>query len=86
MYAQSNSTDWETYSIPNVCSFKVPPTMEVRLPDSFFGRFVKSVHQSSFYEMICNECDLFFEEAQIVLQPKGLNGDPFSNEFSGCQQ
>ena len=81
MYAQSNPTDWETYSIPNVCSFKVPSTMEVRLPDSFFGRFVKSVHQSSFYEMICNECDLFFEEAQIVLQPKGLNGDPFSNEF-----
>lgn len=79
--AQTTPKGWETYSIPRTCSFAIPSTMEVRLPDSFFGRFVKSVHQSSFYEMICNECDLFFEEAQIVLQPKGLNGDPFSNEF-----
>ena len=81
IYAQSNSADWETYSIPNVCSFKVPPTMEVRLEDSFHGRFVKSMHQSSFYEMLCNECDIFFEEAKLVLQPKGLNGDPFSDEY-----
>lgn len=84
IYAQSNPTDWETYSIPNVCSFKVPPTMEVRLEDSFHGRFVKSVHQSSFYEMLCNECDIFFEEAKLVLQPKGLNGDPFSDEYQNA--
>ncbi len=81
IYAQSNPTNWEMYSIPNVCSFKVPPTMEVRLEDSFQGRFVKSMHQSSFFEMLCNECDLFFEEAKLVLQPKGLNGDPFSDEY-----
>ena len=55
--------------------------MEVRLDDSFHGRFVKSVHQSSFYEMLCNECDLFLEEAKLVLQPKGLNSDPFSDEY-----
>ena len=79
--AQTNPDDWSTYSIPNVCSFKVPPTMEVRLEDSFHGRFVKSVHQSSFYEMLCNECDLFLEEAKLVLQPKGLNGDPFSDDY-----
>jgi hypothetical protein len=55
--------------------------MEVRLPESFVGRFVKSVHQSSFYEMMCDECDLFFDEAKIVLHPKGLNNDPFGDEF-----
>lgn len=81
IYAQSDLADWETYLIPNVCNFKVPPTMEVRLEDSFQGRFVKSMHQSSFFEMLCNECDLFFEEAKLVLQPKGLNGDPFSDEY-----
>lgn len=79
--AQTNPDDWSTYSIPDVCSFKVPPTMEVRLEDSFQGRFVKSMHQSSFFEMLCNECDLFYEEAKLVLQPKGLNSDPFSDEF-----
>ena len=81
IYAQSDPSNWETYSIPNVCSFKVPPTMEVRLEDSFQGRFTRSFRRSSFYEMLCNECDLFFEEAQIVLQPKGLNKDPFSDEY-----
>lgn len=81
IYAQSNLTNWETYSIPNVCSFKVPPTMEIRLENSFHGRFVKSMHQSSFYEMLCDECDIFLEEAKLVLQPKGLNGDPFSDDY-----
>lgn len=81
LHAQTTPTGWETYSIPGVCSFAIPSTMEVRLPDSFVGRFVKSVHQSSFYEMMCDECDLFFDEAKIVLQPKGLNSDPFSDEF-----
>ncbi len=79
--AQTKPKGWETYSIPGVCSFAIPNTMEVRLPDSFVGRFVKSVHQSSFYEMMCDECDLFFDEAKIVLHPKGLNNDPFSDEF-----
>ncbi len=79
--AQTNSDDWETYSIPNVCSFKIPPTMEVRLEDSFHGRFVKPIHQSSFYEMLCDECDIFLEEAKLVLQPKGLNGDPFNYDY-----
>lgn len=81
-YAQSAPTGWETYSIPGVCSFAIPSTMEVRLENSFHGRFVKSMHQSSFYEMLCNECDIFFEEAKLVLQPKGLNGDPFSDEYN----
>lgn len=81
IYAQSDYSSWETYSIPGVCSFAIPNTMEVRIEDSFHGRFVKSMHQSSFYEMICNECDIFLEEAQMVLQPKGLNSDPFSDEY-----
>lgn len=81
IYAQTKPTGWETYSIPGVCSFSIPSTMEVRLEDSFHGQFVKSLHQSSFYEMLCNECDLFIEKAKLVLQPKGLNGDPFSDEY-----
>ena len=81
IYAQTKPNGWETYSISGVCSFSIPSTMEVRLEDSFHGRFVKSVHQSSFFEMLCNECDLFYEEAKLVLQPKGLNGDPFSDEY-----
>lgn len=80
-HAQSIPSGWETYSIPGVCSFAIPNTMEVRLEDSFQGRFVKSIHQSSFFEMLCNECDLFFEEAKLVLQPKGMNSDPFSDEY-----
>lgn len=81
LYAQSTPEGWETYSIPGVCSFAIPTTMEVRLEDSFHGRFVKSMHQSSFYEMLCDECDLFLDEAKLVLQPKGLNGDPFSDDY-----
>lgn len=81
LHAQSIPSRWETYSIPGVCSFVIPSTLEVRLPESYIGRFTKAVHQSSFYEMMCEECDLFLEEAKIVMQPKGLNSDPFSDDF-----
>ena len=81
LHAQTTPEGWETYSIPGVCSFAIPSTMEVRLEDSFQGRFVKSMYQSSFFEMLCEECDLFLDEAKLVLQPKGLNGDPFSEDF-----
>lgn len=79
--AQSNSVDWLTYSIPDVCSFKIPQTMEVRSDESAHGRFVKSMQQSSFFEMLCDECDLYFDETTLVIQPKGLNSNPFSDEF-----
>ena len=83
-FAQTYHDDWSTYSIPNVCSFKVPPTMEVRMDNSYQGRFVKKVHQSSFFQLICDECNLFFEEATLVLQPKGLNEDPYSKDFQNA--
>ncbi len=72
---------WTTYSIPDVCSFAIPATMEVRSDESVHGKFVKAVHNSSFFEMLCDECDLFYDEAKLVLQPKGLNSDPFSKSY-----
>ena len=48
--AQSNTKDWITYSIPNACTFKIPPTMEVRSDESLHSRFIKAVHQSGLYE------------------------------------
>ncbi len=86
LHAQSIPSGWVTYSIHGVCSFAIPNTMEVRLENSFHSRFVKSVHQSSFYEMLCNECDLFLEEAKLVLQPKGLNEDPFSDDYRNANK
>ena len=58
--------------------------MEVRSDESIHGKFVKAVHQSSLFEMICDECDLFFEEATIVIQPKGLNNDPKTDEYKSA--
>jgi len=79
--AQIKPTGWETYSIPDVCSFSIPSTMEVRSDESIHGQFIKSVQQSSFFELMCNECDLFFDESKLVLQPKGLNETPTSNTY-----
>lgn len=31
--------------------------------------------------MLCDNCDLFYEEATLVLQPKGLNNNPYSASF-----
>lgn len=78
---QAQTTNWTAYTIPNVCTFSIPNTMEVRSDSSYQGRFVKAMQGSSLYEMICNECDLFFDEATLVLQPVGLNENPFSDEF-----
>ena len=81
IYAQIKPAGWETYSIPDVCSFSIPGTMEVRSDESIHGQFIKSVQQSSFFELMCNECDLFFDESELVLQPKGLNETPTSNTY-----
>lgn len=80
-YSQIKPSGWDTYSIPDVCSFAIPSTMEVRSDDSFHGRFVKAMQQGSFFEMLCDNCDLFYEEATLVLQPKGLNNNPYSASF-----
>lgn len=49
LYSQTNSAEgeWETYSIPEVCSFAIPNTLEVRSNESFYGKFVKAMYQSS---------------------------------------
>lgn len=80
-YSQIKPSGWDTYSIPDVCSFAIPSTMEVRSDDSFHGRFVKTMRQGSFFEMLCDNCDLFYDEATLVLQPKGLNSNPYSASF-----
>jgi len=79
--AQNNTSSWPTYSIPNVCSFQIPTTMEVRSDESVHSQFIKAVHNSSFYEMLCKDCDVFFEESNIIIQPKGLNSNPSTDEY-----
>ena len=82
--AQSNTKDWITYSIPNACTFKIPPTMEVRSDESLHSRFIKAVHQSGLYEMLCDNCDLYFDEATIIIQSKGLNSDPGTDAYKAA--
>lgn len=86
LFAQTKPVGWETYSIPNVCSFSIPNTMEVRSDESVHGKFIKSVQKSSFFELMCNDCDLFFDEASLVLQPKGLNETPTSTTYQNASK
>lgn len=88
LYSQTNSAEgeWETYSIPEVCSFAIPNTLEVRSNESFYGKFVKAMYQSSLFEMLCDDCDLFLDQYSIVLEPKGLNDSPKSDEYHKASQ
>lgn len=85
-YAQQQTlpANWTEYRIPNVCSFAIPPTMELRDMNSQFGKVHKALHESPYWEWVCNECDLFNGDFDLAFQPKGINKmditeeDPFA--------
>ena len=74
-YAQQQTlpANWTEYRIPNVCSFAIPPTMELRDMNSQFGKVHKALHESPYWEWVCNECDLFNGDFDLAFQPKGIN-------------
>ena len=81
---QTLPANWTEYRIPNVCSFAIPPTMELRDMNSQFGKVHKALHESPYWEWVCNECDLFNGDFDLAFQPKGINKmditeeDPFA--------
>ena len=80
---QQTPANWTEYRIPNVCSFAIPPTMELRDLNSRFGKMHKELHESPYWEWVCNECDLFNGNFDLTFQPIGINKldvskDPFS--------
>ena len=45
---QTLPANWMEYRIPNVCSFAIPPTMELRDMNSQFGKVHKALHESPY--------------------------------------
>lgn len=66
---------WPSYSFPNVFSISIPPTMEMRNDLSITGKMINAFHDSQIFQMMCDECDLFYEKSQIVFQPLGMNSN-----------
>lgn len=67
--------EWPLYSFPNVFSISIPPTMEMRDDLSITGKMINSLHDSRIFQMMCDECDIFYEKSQIVFQPNGMNSN-----------
>ncbi len=72
--------NWVEYRIPNVCTFVIPPSMELRDNNSQFGKFHAALQESSYWEWLCNECDLFNGDYDMTFQPKGINDMDISRE------
>lgn len=66
---------WPSYSFPNVFSISIPPTLEMRNDQSITGKMINAFHESQIFQMMCDECDLFYEKSQIVFQPLGMNSN-----------
>lgn len=66
---------WPSYSYPNVFSVSIPPTMEMRNDLSITGKLINAFHDSQVFQMMCDECDIFYEKSQIVFQPLGMNSN-----------
>lgn len=67
LFAQS---DWDTYKFADICSFKIPQTMEMRNPDSAFGTVVNRLVRE-----IEIEFDQTLPDKEIKFQQKGLNSE-----------
>lgn len=65
--------NWATFQIQDICTFGVPPTMELRDKNSLMGIFAEAFKDSYYYHLVCNECDLFAGQAQYVFWPSGNN-------------
>ena len=62
---QTPPTNWAEYRIPNVCTFAIPPSMELRDNNSLFGKVHTAIRESSYWEWVCNEWRLrYFISAQ----------------------
>ncbi len=59
---------WETVDIPDVCSFQIPPTMEIQDDSSMLGQLGESVRKT-----------VGSKTPEVVIQPRNLNSQP-SNE------
>lgn len=70
----AQGSQWPTYSIPNVCSIMVPPTMELRDDNSNSGKLFSAINPV-LYKMMCNNCDVFSDQSRIIFQPEGMNSD-----------
>ena len=81
---QTAPNNWTEYRIPDVCTFSVPPTMELRDNNSMFGIVHDAIKHSPYWEWVCDECDLFNGNFKLAFQPKGINDmdvmrdDPFA--------
>lgn len=66
--------NWETVSIHNICTFKIPPKMELREKNSFDEKSIKNIMER-YYEVKPNI-------NRVIIQPKGFeNNDYLAIEF-----
>ena len=72
---KTESLQWPSYSFPGVFSISIPPTMEMRNDQSITGKMINAFHDSQIFQMMCDECDIFYEKSQIVFQPLGMNSN-----------
>ena len=60
-------SEWPIYAYSNICTFRVPRTLELRDPYSVLGEFTQSFKE--YYQMNFKD--------EIVFQQSGLNSDDF---------
>lgn len=81
---QTAPSNWNEFRIPDICTFAVPPTMELRDKNSMFGQVHDAIKHSPYWEWVCDECDIFNGDYNLTFQPKGINkmdvsrDDPFA--------
>lgn len=81
---QTAPNNWTEFRIPDICTFAVPPTMELRDKNSMFGQVHDAITRSPYWEWVCDKCDIFNGNYDLVFQPKGINemdvsrDDPFT--------
>ena len=71
---QMHPSDWTEFRIPDICTFAVPQTMELRDKNSMFGQMHDVIRHSPYWEWVCDECDIFNGDNNLTFQPKGING------------
>lgn len=76
--------DWDNFEFKDVCTFKIPQSMEVR-QNVNLSLIVNNM--TTMATMLCADCDPYQSDTKIVLQPAGIDavtkGEDFnSNPFS----
>lgn len=71
--AQTVEKGWQEYSISGICSFSIPPTLELRDDGSYMGLLKSTFDNSDYMNQMREELDCESTSYSCVFQPVGMN-------------